>query len=488
MNSPRTVVVAVLFLAAALASSCTGSSGDAPPTPAASPGATAAPVPTATASPVPSASPAPAASPAATPQPAVAPTAAPTPVPARVVATGTVNRIVLAAPDGHIYTVDPGGGGRKQVSPVTGAGFTGGQFTWPVWSPDGGTVLFSSVLEKPAGGANVSLIRAPAGGGEHVTLYEDDPLSQGIGNGVPHFAMWSPDGARIALIAGTSQELVTLLIDSETGKGIEGVAVGAPVYIAWSPDSKFLLVHLRDTLFMYQRGEGAARGRRSLQISNPALNYYAPQFAPLDNRFVYGDEIDGSRRLVMRLADGVTAKDLGAAQGILGFRWSPAGDNVAVGRGDESGLFEVLSVVSPQGGPERELIKKRMYGFWWSPDGRKIAVAAASRSYRVSIDWSVIDVATGAETPLGTNLPSSEFEFVLSFFDQFGNASQLWSPDSKSFVVAGAMLKPPAVAQPGGELPPPPRGGPEQVWVLDASGAVAPKPIGEGFLAFWSPR
>jgi Tol biopolymer transport system component len=409
-------------------------------------------------------------------------------VPARVIATGPVNRIVLAAPDGHIYTVDPDGGRRTQISPVTGAGFPGGQFTWPVWSPDGGTVLFSSVLEAPTGGANVSLLRAPAAGGEYVILYEDDPLSQGIGNGVPHFAMWSPDGERIALIAGASQELVTLLLDSETGQSLEGVSVGAPVYMAWSPDSRFLLVHLRDTLFLHQRGEGAERGRRSLQLSNPAQNYYAPQFAPRDNRFVFGDEIDGVRHLVMRLSDGITAKDLGAAPGILGFRWSPSGDSVAVGRGEESGLFESLSVVSPQGAPERELLKKRMYGFWWSPDGRKIAVAAASRSYRVSIDWSVIDVATGAETMLGTSLPSPEFEFVLSFFDQYGNASQMWSPDSKSFVVTGTMLKPPPVAQPGGELAPPPRGQPEQVWVLDASGADAPKSIGEGFLAFWSPR
>ena len=458
-------------------------------------------LPSAVPSPLPSATPAlyqtamavlPAASP--TPVPTLAPASfnlsTSTPLPARVIATGPVNRGVVAGPDGHIYTVRSDGGDRRQVSPPTGPDFPGGQFTWPVWSPDGGAVIFSSVLEaKDRIGADVSLLRASAMGGGVATIYEDDALTQGIGNGVPHFAMWSPDGERIALIAGTGEGLVTLVLDSETGTSLEGVALGSPVYMAWSSDSKNLLVHLQDQLFVYERGAAGERGKRGLQLRNMALNYYTPQFAPGDNRFVYGDEVDGHLRLMMRTADGKTSRDLGDASGLLGFRWSPRADRIAIARGGQEGLFESLSVLSLADGSERSLVKRTMYGFWWSPDGTKVAVAAVSRSYSRSVDWYIVDVASGSETPLGTNFPSAEFEFVLSFFDQFSIASQIWSPDSRNIVVSGAMLKAlDKVPETRDEVQSPPVNEPEQAWVLDVSGVSAPVAIGQGFLAFWSPK
>jgi Tol biopolymer transport system component len=334
----------------------------------------------------------------------------------------------------------------------------------------------------------VSLVRAPALGGDTVTIYEDDPQSQGIGSGVAHFAMWSPDGERVALIAGTSQGLVTLMLDSQTGRRLEGVAIGSPVYLAWSPDSRFLAVHLQDLLFLYQLGQDGARGRRSVQLANIVGSYYAPQFAPGDNRIVYGDEVAGEGRLVLRMPDGLTTKDLGAGALNLAFGWSPDGETLAVMKGD-SGWFDRLSIVAVSDGSGRDLLAKTMFGFWWSPDGRKIAVAAPSKSYQASVDWSVVDVATGHETPLGTLLPTPEFGFVLSFFDQYGNASHLWSPDSGSIVVAGTvLLTPESPAVNPAEPLSPPRREPEQVWVLDASGAKPPRAIGPGFLAFWSPK
>jgi len=398
-----------------------------------------------------------------------------------------VNRIVYAGGDGHIYTIDPDGKRRIQVSPVTGPGFPGGQFTWPVWSPDGGEVLFSSVLEAQGGGADVSLVRAPALGGEQVTIYSDDPLSGGIGSGVPHFAMWSPDGEQVALIAGTGQGLVTLIIDSHTGDFLQGIGFGSPVYFAWSPDSQFLVVHLEDTLFMYELGANGARGRRSVQLSNPTFNYYAPQFAPSDNRFAYGGDTDAGRRVLVWAPNGAPVKDVGKAPGILGFRWSPDGTRLAVVRGPDEGLFETVTLISLSDGAEKELLRRRVYGFWWSPDGTKLAVAAVSDSYRLCVDWLIVDVASGRVTPLAVNFPTNEFRFVLSFFDQYGNASQIWSPDSQSIVVAGAIL--PAATPPTGELPAPPvRSETERVWVLDVSASAGPRAVGDGFLAFWSPK
>jgi dipeptidyl aminopeptidase/acylaminoacyl peptidase len=399
-----------------------------------------------------------------------------------------VDRIAFASTDGHIYTVRRDGSGLTRITPSDSPGFPGGQFTWPVWSPDGGSIIYSAVLESPNPGYDVSLVRAAADGSSRVTLYEDEPSSEGIGNGVPHFAMWSPDGKRLALIAGSASGLFTVLMDPDSGVITEPVATGAPIYMAWSPDSRFLIVHLEDMLFVHEPGVDGGRGRRSLQMANPALNYYSPQFAPADNRFAFGDVVDGQKKLIVRTAEAQAPTDLGAADGILGFRWSPAGDSLAVLRGPQSGLFDELSLTPLDGGAPRKLVSRQIFGAWWSPDGRSIAVAAASRSYRLAVDWSVIDVATGAETHLAVTLPTPEFEFVLSFFDQYDNATRIWSPDSKSIVVSGAMLAAMPSELPPSNLPPPPRGDPERVWVLDAAGAMPPVSVGDGFLAFWSPR
>ena len=54
-----------------------------------------------------------------------------------------VNRIVYVGGDTHIYTVDPDGLNKQQMT--TEVGF----FIWPTWSPDGTSLLFSGALGDP---------------------------------------------------------------------------------------------------------------------------------------------------------------------------------------------------------------------------------------------------------------------------------------------------------------------------------------------------
>ena len=76
-------------------------------------------------------------------------------------------------------------------------------YTFPIWSPDGGSVLFSSYVNFTGAAAQSALYRADAdGNGEIVTLAFDNASRSGIGPFAPHFSSWSPNGERLAITTG----------------------------------------------------------------------------------------------------------------------------------------------------------------------------------------------------------------------------------------------------------------------------------------------
>ena len=410
----------------------------------------------------------------------------PVPIPTRVVATGSVDRIAIAAIDGSIYTVNPDGTDRKDVSrrnaDLEGSAFAGA-YTWPVWSPDGGSILYSAIRPfRPD--ARISLMRSPAdGNGDGVTLFVDHPETMGIGNGVPHYAMWSPDGDRIAVIAGTGEQLITATLDSETGEERYMVAKGSPVYLDWGPLSSSLVIHVAGSLFTVDHD-----GEEMEPLFNgQEMRFLTPQFAGGSDRFLHGDSASGN---FMILTSGLSDGDstvLGTFEGVAAFRASPDGEMVALLRGEFSGLYDSLALISLEDGEEEVLIERQIRSVWWSPDGSKIAVASLSARLRGGIEWSVWDVAAGEESFAALLAPTPEFNFVQSFFEQYGNSTRLWSPDSTRIVTAGVVVT--NAVDPALDLPfQLPEAVREEVWVIDTRGIDPPTAIGDGYLGFWSPK
>ena len=410
----------------------------------------------------------------------------PVPIPTRVVATGSVDRIAIAAIDGSIYTVNPDGTDRKDVSrrnaDLEGSAFAGA-YTWPVWSPDGGSILYSAIRPfRPD--ARISIMRAPAdGNGDGVTLFVDHPETMGIGNGVPHYAMWSPDGSQIAVIAGTGEQLITATFDSETGEERYMVAKGSPVYLDWGPLSSSLVIHVAGSLFTVDHdGEDMEP-----LFDGQEMRFLAPQFAGGSDRFLHGDSASGN---FMILTSGLSDDDtrvLGTSEGVAAFRASPNGETVALLRGEFSGLYDSLALVSLEDGEEEVLIERQIRSVWWSPDGSKIAVASLSARLRGGIEWSFWDVAAGEESFAALMVPTPEFNFVQSFFEQYGNSTRLWSPDSTRIVTAGVVVT--NAVDPALDLPfQLPEATREEVWVIDTRGIDPPTAIGDGYLGFWSPK
>ena len=95
----------------------------------------------------------------------VKPTATQEPVPERAIATGSVDRIAFEDDSGSIFTVNPDG---TDIRIVGEGSLVSGErrYTFPVWSPDGGSVLFSSFLIIGNAFSQSALHRADADGNE----------------------------------------------------------------------------------------------------------------------------------------------------------------------------------------------------------------------------------------------------------------------------------------------------------------------------------
>ena len=423
--------------------------------------------------------------PAPTPTPVPGPTPTPPPPPQRAIATGPVNRIAFADGLGSIFTVNPDGSGLVTIASGTTAG---GEllYTFPVWSPDGGSLAFSSTFVVGGAVTRSAYHRADAdGSGGVITLAFDNSTGRGVGPGIPHFSSWSPDGNRIALTTSGEFGIGTMVLGSYSGQSPQAIALGAPLYVNWAPDGTALLVHQLVGLHMIAVTDLGA-GLPTL-IGTGSMSYFSPSWAPDSGSFAHVEFVDGTNSVVLtQKGDTNDQVVITEADIRVGLGWSPDGKRLAISK-SSGNAFETLSVFSTDDGLLQTIFGGEIRAFWWSPDSTRLAIVEDSPVIEFAHVWSVIDVESGEVTPLVTQFASDDFFFVQTFFDQYVESHSIWAPDSSRIVIAGAILDLSEVVRPGGE-PRPPQGFDSQIWVVDAAGVDDPVSVGTGTIASWSPR
>ena len=394
-----------------------------------------------------------------------------------------VNRIAVVTSDGQIRSYQPDGRGERRISTESG------YFTWPTWSPDGRSMVYSGVVENADGRPVTTLFLYESATGESRPLYESAPGFAGLlADGVVHYPLWSPDGGRLAFIAATRERGLTLFMDDPSNdEAPEYVLDRGPLWMSWSSDSAKLAVHRDEDHFVVRAEDVPVVARTSFQ----SYAYRVPAWIPGTDEFNAVKGVSGSAfGLYSTPASGVGAERLLARVGAnAAFLWSADGSHLAVADDVRPILYgntvmfvyRQLRVLDSENFDVAAEVEKNIVAYFWSPDSSRIAYATLVDPSG-GLRWSVLDVASGESAPLVDFLPSPDQLTMFQFFDQYAYSHQLWSPDSRYLLFAGTLNEAAVTAGFGGQS-----SQVSHVFILDTGPMRSALPMAEGTLGFWSP-
>ena len=408
------------------------------------------------------------------------------------------NRIAYIGPDGNVYTIRPDGTGSLRLTDtdirVGPSGNIMAQssqarvlYAWPAWSPDGTKLAVSRIVLE---GSSVSstLLTIDSTTGSTVNVYDNLPEAGFVAAGAPHYIYWSPDGRFLTFLASIGGSLALLV--SEVAEDAPPVSLieGAPLYYSWAPDGGSMLIHRGNDLLLSTSTQAGLDP--PLYLGDVGITFYAPSLSPDGRTLAYASGVDFEGGLFTAAAEGAG----GAGQGLAvtgarrllsispfaALRWSPTRDEVAVVDRAEgrSPLFDRLSLVSEDGSEHRVLVDESLMAFFWSPNGDRIAYVVYNQSTE-TFSWRYVERTGGDPVELVEFLPSLDFETIIRFFDQYSYSNSIWSPDSSQLVFSGTLG--PSAPRRNGSAPET-----DKVYVIDVKEGAAPREIATSRYAVWS--
>lgn len=307
---------------------------------------------------------------------------------------------------------------------------------------------------------------------------------------------WSPDSSHLAFLAQNveDQSVELNLISPNDGAKPRTLSEGLSASWSWNPDGKTLLTKVgndnADTLNLVDTDTA-----QSTDIeSKDELAFMAPHFSPDGGYMLLTQQDDNNKhKLVLANRDGTPVKTLTEFEGRISFAWSPAGARIAYvvqPTGDEQGSGGPLHVLDINTGQDRIVSNKPVAAFFWSPDGQRIASFSLAspadmddsfKGFNFVPDLPVrpmmletVDPSTGNARGLFMFAPTTAFQRLVAEFDRYSRAVNIWAPDSRKLVFTLTY---------GDQT-----GTRDYVLETEASGSINPRVLGNGSLAFWSPK
>ncbi|MCY4375791.1 MAG: hypothetical protein OXC31_18710 [Spirochaetaceae bacterium] len=276
--------------------------------------------------------------------------------------------------DGNIATADQTGGRLTLLT--DDAGSREGVRRWyssPTWSARGRRLAFVRFDQQTDGSLQAAILNSDSGSRNPQVVWESASLA-------PVYLYWSPDSRWLSVLSQrTAEEGMELGLVAPAGKlSYKPLDTGLPLYWAWDPDNRFMLAHVgggttsggRLTL-LDVRG---ATGKRNFNV-RPA-RFQSPQVSPDGERMLYVDSESGSAQLVLRDIEGPGLDVLKTVSGSAFFSFSRDGRRVAIMESSTPQLSAdgTLRVLVP-GRLERsvELEEPTVIAFFWAPNSRQIA-------------------------------------------------------------------------------------------------------------------
>jgi Tol biopolymer transport system component len=377
---------------------------------------------------------------------------------------GPLGLIAYVGTDGNIYTINRDG---KQQTAITqdanlspAPGQVGHYYTYPTWAPNGYRLAFMSFAGSTQANSMASLYTISSDGKKRVEVFNSQ-------NSFPFYLFWSPNSKYVTFLSnspGGSQ--LDLNFAAAEGGDSKVIGTGQPFYWDWSPDNRAIITHTGGAatdnpdagLAFYQLDGSIQRAALDLKPGP----FQAPAWSPAgDELLLAAENATGGAELILAGRDGTIKHVLAQLNnGQASFAWSPKGNLLAYSTpsaNDPSGLISRLILLDPaQPKNGKDIMKGILLAFFWSPNSQKIAYFIPSsgnqpgnsqsldliqNNFSIKLDVMVYDLSSGETKQVLTFTPTDSFFQVFPYFDQYQRSTTIWSPDSKSLVLAGVDEK-----------------------------------------------
>lgn len=317
-------------------------------------------------------------------------------------------------------------------------------FMWPTWSPDGEAIAISASSHQRSN-PRLELWRAPLNEGEVQTIYRNPvDARQIVAPGLAHYVNWSPSGRVLAVVGNVGNGLAASLVAEHRQVEPRRLIDGAPLYFAWAPDGRAMLVHRGAQLQLLDlttdSGERQLLRARSCfrtpawSVDGQSVFYAAPR-AGGGCTVIRGRRGDSERDELLDVGGGGGGSEANA----VAFVRAPTQDRLAIlpqteGENELSGIiYYDLETRS-----HRQLSEQPASAAFWSPNGESL-FAFEPMPGTTLIALSRYDLSGGGER-LTRFQPSAEFASLLAFFDQFSQSHRIISPDGRWLTFSGLAL------------------------------------------------
>ena len=319
-------------------------------------------------------------------------------------------------------------------------------FMWPTWSPSGDSIAVSASSHQRED-PRLELWRVPLDEGDADTIYRNPPdARQIVAPGLAHYVNWSPTGRVLAVVGNVGNGLAASLVAATGQVDPRRLVDGAPLYFAWAPDGRAMLVHRGAQLQLLDLASDA--GEQQLQRARPCFR--TPTWTVDGQSYIYAAPRAGGGCTIVRghrnsderdeLMEAGGGSGEGADANAVTFVRAAQRDRLAIlplpdGAADATGIH----VYDLNTREERRISSRPANAVFWAPDGEAL-FAFEPMPGTTMIALSRYDLSADRAERLTRFQPSAEFASLLAFFDQFAQSHQIISPDGRWITFSGLAL------------------------------------------------
>lgn len=379
-------------------------------------------------------------------------------------ALASSNRLLVEGDDGNLFTIDPTGADRFDLTTDASRNRSYAQATWS----SSGERIGWTLVQQSGGTLESALLTSRADGSERTEMET---------RFAPFYLFWSPDDSKLAYLSnwvGDQGSTIALQMVDVADPASEAAVVGTgqPFYFSWSPTGEQMITHVANqSVSLLTLADGDTK-----VLTEVAANFAAPQWSAAGDQLLFVMNEENSSQLVVTDAKGEDEQlvtTLGRDDSIS-FGLNSTGTQLAYIETSQSigfNAFGPLFLYDLEQEEFTQLSDGPILAFFWSPDGQSLFFLSAEPDpdrpvLRVNV-WNGEEVQQYESFVPNTTFLSN----YLRFADQYMQSMRFWSPDSQSIVYAGE-----------GE------DGQQGVWVQSIQGNEPAQLVAEGLFATWSPR